>query len=644
MIVPRTLRMKMFLTFGLLFVVVLLADQAIERFGLPFLSFQGRVTEQRQEVFKALNLTADLKKERLRFWLDERIADSSVVARSPILQSPLVRIERRFHSGIDGGMKRDLLWGEIRADRDYQDIRHHLDVMLNSYNAYDRLDIIDLHSGVVLASTDEREQGAVIFDEDISFTGLSSAYEYSINIWRHPDSGDFHLHIARFIELPGKLSDGLVLLMHIDTSYFLEPFLKAGGGLGETGEALLVNREQKILTPLKYELPDGSRAKPLQYRINAQPAKLAAQGMEGIIAAEDYRGVPVLAAYRHIKVSPEVAWGLVIKRDVAEIYSNYRRENILSMMIIVFGLFFVVGCTFILARNLSAPITHISDAARLIRGGELTARADVKGTVEIEVLAEAFNAMADRIKIYTEQLQEKNEELEAFLYTAAHDLKNPLIGALGFIYLLNKSLAGHLDHNQRYLIDKTTATLQQFERLLTDLLDYSQVRVGPPEEGRSSLESLLERIKVDLWENIRSMDAEIRLHENLPEILMNESRAYQIFSNLVSNSLKFTREGVKPLVEIGMVPRPELPVYGSDRRIPDNHDLFFVTDNGMGIDQIWHDKIFGLFVQVDKKGSHGSGTGLAIVRRIIRQENGKIWIKSTPGSGTTFYFTLPTSP
>jgi signal transduction histidine kinase len=126
------------------------------------------------------------------------------------------------------------------------------------------------------------------------------------------------------------------------------------------------------------------------------------------------------------------------------------------------------------------------------------------------------------------------------------------------------------------------------------------------------------------------------VQQGLPEIRINRSRAYQIFSNLISNSLKFAREGVNPVIEIGMVPEPH-------EAVPDKHNLFFVTDNGIGIDQAWHDRIFDLFVRVDDTQGDGSGTGLAIVKRIIRQANGRIWVRSSPGSGTTFYFTLPTA-
>ncbi|UCF88440.1 MAG: HAMP domain-containing protein [bacterium] len=631
-----TLRMRIFLLFGLLFVAILVVDQAIERFGLPLASFEGRFKERQREAFRALDLTADLKKERLILWIEERKADLNVVAESPVIQSSLAKVEKEFHQVAAAGKTDEEFWARIRRGAEYREIRQHIDIMMNSYQAYERIDLVDLHSGVVMVSTDETVQGYYIFDDVTGLSDLSSLRGYMVNIWRHPEGHDLDMHIARSIRATGAEESGLALLMHIDTGHFLEPLLHTGGGLGKTGEALLVDSQAGILTPLKFPLPEKGEAVPLEYRIPAEPARLAASREEGIISSRDYRGVPVLAAYRFIEVSPDTSWGLVVKRDAAEVFSGYRRENLLSLILIIVGIFFVVASTYFLADSLTGPLSGVSETAKRIREGDLTARARVEGTEEVKVLAETFNAMVRELKIYMDQLQEKNEELEAFVYTAAHDLKNPLIGAQGYLNLLSRTLPGKLNHNQEHLLERTTVTLQRFERILDDLLEYSQVRAEPPETGSVDLDSLIKRIKAEQWERIRGSGARIIVQENLPEIQLNESRAYQIFSNLVSNSLKFTRNGVTPVIEIGMIPHPQ-------EAVAENHSLFFVTDNGIGIDPMWHDRIFGLFERVDQNRGDGSGTGLAIVRRIIRQVSGKIWVKSTRGSGATFYFSLPTS-
>lgn len=168
-----TLRMRMFLGFGLLFVAVLVADQAIEKFGMPFSSFEGRHKEQQLEAFRALGLTADLKKERLLLWIGERKADSKVISESPLIQSSLARVENIFHSNTGAGITGKRLWEAIRKATPFRELTRHMDVMMASYIGYDRIDFIDLHSGVVMVSTNESELGSVIFDEDVNFSKLS---------------------------------------------------------------------------------------------------------------------------------------------------------------------------------------------------------------------------------------------------------------------------------------------------------------------------------------------------------------------------------------------------------------------------------------------------------------------------------------
>ena len=129
-------------------------------------------------------------------------------------------------------------------------------------------------------------------------------------------SGQLDLSIARAVGPVQEAGDSeaaiaAVVIMHVVPNDMIAPMLHTGGGFGRTGEALLVDREGRVLAPLKHPLSDGSTAKPLEYRITAEPAVLAAGGAEGIISAEDYRGERVLAAYRYIPVSPGVGWGMV---------------------------------------------------------------------------------------------------------------------------------------------------------------------------------------------------------------------------------------------------------------------------------------------------------------------------------------------
>ncbi len=241
---------------------------------------------------------------------------------------------------------------------------------------------------------------------------------------------------------------------------------------------------------------------------------------------------------------------------------------------------------------------------------------------------------AKEIEIARMELENKNQELETFVYAAAHDLKNPLIGAQGLTRLLERTAGSQLNEDQLYLIRRAIANLDYLDQLLSDLLEFSRVATGETGKEAVNIVSLVKRIESDQKEMIRKNKAVILLEAEPPFLLMSQTGAYQIFSNLITNSLQFTREGISPKIEIGVTSPAEL-------EIPEGHLLFHIRDNGTGIDKMWHDKVFGLFIRVDKSRSDGSGAGLAIVKRIIEQNDGRIWIESSPGEGSTFYFTLP---
>ena len=125
--------------------------------------------------------------------------------------------------------------------------------------------------------------------------------------------------------------------MYVDTEEFLKPMLYTGEGLGETGDIVLINQDGLILMSLKFPLKDGNRADILEYRVTAKPAVLASQGKEGIVAAEDYRGIPVLAAYRHLRVAPDSGWGMVVKRDQEEVFGPVWRQIARSSLVAILG-------------------------------------------------------------------------------------------------------------------------------------------------------------------------------------------------------------------------------------------------------------------------------------------------------------------
>jgi len=223
------------------------------------------------------------------------------------------------------------------------------------------------------------------------------------------------------------------------------------------------------------------------------------------------------------------------------------------------------------------------------------------------------------------ELQEKNIELERLNYTISHDLKSPLVTVKTFLGYLAKDMAkgdsARIEQDMMYM--RTAA--DRMGLLLEDL--YNLSRLGrtsyPPVDvsfrtlAQEAIDLVAGRIK-QRGALVKLDDAEVMLHGDRRRLL-------QIWQNLIDNAVKFMGDQAEPRIEVGM----------------ENKNVFFVKDNGQGIDPRYREKIFGLFEQLDP-GVEGTGIGLALVKRIVELYEGKLWMESEgPGKGTAFFFTLP---
>jgi len=227
-----------------------------------------------------------------------------------------------------------------------------------------------------------------------------------------------------------------------------------------------------------------------------------------------------------------------------------------------------------------------------------------------------------------EEIRKNNAELEAFVHMVSHDLKNPVVSIQGFCSLLMKNHKEDLNEKALFYIQRMQANAGLMTDLLEDLVELS--RIGRIEDKKAEV-SVQESIK-SVWAgastSLAAQNVEFVSPENLPRIFYSEKRLYQIFYNLLSNALKFRDEKRKTKVEIG---------HQEDK----DHYTFFVRDNGIGIDLKYHHKIFESFSQLKDIKVEGTGMGLAIVKKIVEANQGKVWVESRKGAGSTFYFTVP---
>lgn len=237
---------------------------------------------------------------------------------------------------------------------------------------------------------------------------------------------------------------------------------------------------------------------------------------------------------------------------------------------------------------------------------------------------------AEREKLIA-KLEMQNAELERFTYTVSHDLKSPLITVKGFVGMLRDDIARGDAEAVEHDISRINGAADKMGMLLSDLLELSRIgRLMNPPQDVPLAELAAEAVELNAG-RIKEIGAKIEIAANLPVIHGDRGRLLGVMQNLIDNALKYMGGQKHPLVEIG------------SRRDGDE-TVFFVRDNGMGIDRNYAEKIFGLFEQLDPK-AEGTGIGLALVKRIVEVHGGRIWLESEgQGRGSTFCFTLGRSP
>jgi PAS domain S-box-containing protein len=228
------------------------------------------------------------------------------------------------------------------------------------------------------------------------------------------------------------------------------------------------------------------------------------------------------------------------------------------------------------------------------------------------------------------ELEQKNTELERFNYTVSHDLKSPLITIKWFAGLLEEDTQKYDPVQMKKDAHRIIEAAGTMEALLLDLLELSRVGrlVKPPE--MIGFGTIVNEAADILAVPLNERRVTVEIAPDLPIVNVDHPRIREAMVNLIENAIKFTGNRPDPVIKIGVDDTGEIPV-------------FFVQDNGIGIDPRYLERIFNLFERLDIS-THGTGIGLVIVRRIIEVHGGKIWAESEgAGKGTTFWFTLPGS-
>ncbi|MBU1061269.1 MAG: HAMP domain-containing protein, partial [Candidatus Omnitrophica bacterium] len=336
-----------------------------------------------------------------------------------------------------------------------------------------------------------------------------------------------------------------------------------------------------------------------------------------------------------------------VEKNKKDIKNRIAVINTLIFLIIVVVALIAIFIIFYTMNSITNPIHKLYNGAEIIGSGNLDHRLDIKTGDEIQDLAEGFNRMAGELKeFYTDlenkvkertiQLAEanealalKNKELDDFTYIVSHDLKEPLRGTKAFTKLLMEDYSNKLDKEGKEYLKTILDSSVRMTRLIEDLLNLSRIGRIKNIEPDIDLSAILLNVRKNLVYALEEKKVDLKLTENFPKVTCDKIRISEVFSNLISNAIKYSKKDVRPVIEVGYEDKG-------------GFYEFHVKDNGIGIEKEYYDKVFQIFQRLHAKGEYeGTGAGLTIVKKIVENHGGKIWIASTPGEGSTFYFTLP---
>jgi signal transduction histidine kinase len=352
----------------------------------------------------------------------------------------------------------------------------------------------------------------------------------------------------------------------------------------------------------------------------------------------DYRraGMPrVLAWATPIGSTPWVT-AIEFPRDV--ILEPSRRFLIRSLGIAAFLLILATAAVWSITRRMTLPLVRVTEAAEALAESRTPVHVDIDRADEIGRLADAFNAMAEkvdqarhelesRVEQRTAELSAANRELEAFSYSVSHDLRAPLRAIVGFVQILEEDHAPSLDPQARHNLERVSVNARRMGQLIDDLLSFSRIGRSTMTRQMFDMTAMATAVAHEaIAASGRQIDVRI---DPLPQCYGEPGLLNQVFVNLISNAVKFTAPVASPSIQVGAT-------------IENGETVYFVRDNGVGFDSRYADKLFGVFQRLHRRNEfEGTGVGLAIVQRIIHRHGGRVWAEGRINEGATFYFTLP---
>jgi signal transduction histidine kinase/DNA-binding response OmpR family regulator len=645
------------------FLVIALVPLSI----VTYLTYTISDQSLRHEVTNNLRAIADSKAHQIETYARERQQDVTVLARMPSLVNAFEPLERAFREhGLDAP--------------EYTAIEHELRPFLRDYlsrSGYADLFLIAPSGDAMFSSRRGEDLGSNFYTGPNRGTELARVFDRAKNLLE-TEISDFEYYAATnepaaFIAAPvvkGGVVIGVVVLQMSNAEVYA--VVNDYTGLGQTGETVVGSRVENdvvIVTPLRHDpLAAFRRRIPLGSEIEGA-LQQAAQRTPGDGIGIDYRGKPVMAAWRYL---PSLRWAMVVKIDAGEAFAPIAHLQKAVLIVAGITLVCVVVGALVVARSISSPILSLTRVVRLMSRGDLQQEVPVATNDEVGELGRAFNTMTadlrqlyatieERVRVRTQELHQSNEALESarkdaeeanrtksqFLANMSHELRTPLNAIIGYSEMLQEEAEDLGQDEFTPDLQKINAAGKHLLTLINDILDLSKIEAGKMDlyletfDLASMLDDVATTVQPLVEKNANNLV--VQRPDALGFMRADLTKVRQSLFNLLSNASKFTTQGSISLA-VTREPISAFSPPGLGGTEGGDWITFRVSDTGIGISPEQMARLFQPFTQADASTTRqygGTGLGLTITRRFCQMMGGDITVESEGGKGSMFIIRLP---